>query len=264
MPASGSRRKAFGFNERRRPGPWGRDRTSSARPRASHCIGAVPSFMMRFPGHQRDLAVSNRAKKALLLSTCHTRTVSTCLHVMWRGLKQLSLSLLPLCSSCESHSAPHPIVLVTPPPPTQGTSKPPRSEAAVDSHPFATYLGRWRIKSYERLSEPVLLDDAYAKSQLTKSIVLESRHASTDRDFLFRDGRTCQNPTYSWAPKEHFEGRWGWQGLLPDDHPLKREGEVRLLMVDCGGVGFISGELTKQGSLAIMYDGYYFFLERER
>jgi hypothetical protein len=134
------------------------------------------------------------------------------------------------------------------------------------------FLGTWRIARFEKLGfGSAVLNDRYARSQIGKRLTLSTDFARFDAKLLWQGGRRCSRPSYRWATDDEFIGH-GWQGLLPSDHPEKREDSL-FLDVDCdaprkahpipGPSPIFGCEITNRGDCVAYYDGYSFFLVRE-
>lgn len=123
-----------------------------------------------------------------------------------------------------------------------------------------SYLGEWKISSYEHSGSSVALTPKYANSQIGKKMRLAINEASFDDRFLWL--RTCKAPTYEWAKPADFQGN-GWQALLPLGHPKKRNGRVMYLRLLCSGKLKGGFEVARSGQLVAYYDSFYFYLDKQ-
>ena len=161
--------------------------------------------------------------------------------------------------------APTPSLTLSPIPtvPTGTLTITPQSTSIVtpNARNLADYYGVWTITRYEHPRMSIAPTDAYAESQIGKTMELTKTEMRFDKDFLWLSNKYCANASYDWATVDEFVGS-GWQALLPFENPEKRE-DLLFLNVNCNGKMVTGFEVSKTGKLVVYYDGYWFFFDPE-
>jgi hypothetical protein len=130
-----------------------------------------------------------------------------------------------------------------------------------DEAQISSYYGDWVVMRYEHYGTSAFATDEYADKQIGKGMQLQATEIKFDDGFLgYSAGDNCSSVTYKRATQDEFVGH-GWQALLPEESPEKREGDLLFFDVYCSGKMLLGFEISKTSDIVIYVDQYWFFLE---
>jgi hypothetical protein len=122
--------------------------------------------------------------------------------------------------------------------------------------------GVWKIQSVREVGGHAIESGQLAEKEIGREIVFRRKSISYKKRLLFL-GNSCTRARYRIKTQKVGRNDVGEKGTL-DFYDLgpRRPGWIEEVIVKCEGGGEYYFERAKGNSLAIYYDGWFFFLDK--